>query len=441
MMRPYLPLLIIVPLYFIIGLLYAIRTPAWQAPDEPAHYNYVRQLADGRLPVMEFGDYDEVYRNEVVSSRFDPRYDISIITYEDWQPPLYYLLQTPIYWLSNGSLTAMRLLSVLLGAGIIIFAYAIALLLFPTRRWVAWTTAVFVAFVPQHLAIIGSVNNDALAELLIAAILFLLIKWLQQDKDEDRLRYPITIGLLLGLGFFTKGTAYLMAVVVAFALLWRYWREWSTLLQKGLQIFIPALLLGSFWWIRNMLIYGGIDIIGKFRHDEVVIGQIRTAEWITQFGLIETINRFIQTTFNSFWGQFGWMALPMPLWIMRPLVILTAVTIIGLLLAPFIWTRSSRRALITNLFLLIFLLLLALTSGLHIGYNLTFVQHQGRYLFPALIPIGLGVAVGLGTWALWFQRPFLPRFTTLPYLVPIALGVGLITLNVYALIRFIPLLQ
>jgi hypothetical protein len=30
-------------------------------------------------------------------------------------------------------------------------------------------------------------------------------------------------------------------------------------------------------------------------------------------------------------------------------------------------------------------------------YNLTFVQHQGRYLFPALIPIGLAFAIG------WWQ--------------------------------------
>jgi len=31
----------------------------------------------------------------------------------------------------------------------------------------------------------------------------------------------------------------------------------------------------------------------------------------------------------------------------------------------------------------------------YLWYNLTFVQHQGRYLFTALAPIGLLVAVGL----------------------------------------------
>jgi len=36
--------------YLTIGTLYAVNIPAWQAPDEPAHYNYVRALAEtGRL--------------------------------------------------------------------------------------------------------------------------------------------------------------------------------------------------------------------------------------------------------------------------------------------------------------------------------------------------------------------------------------------------------
>jgi len=45
----------------------------------------------------------------------------------------------------------------------------------------------------------------------------------------------------------------------------------------------------------------------------------------------------------------------------------------------------------------ILILLFVLTLGGYLYYNLTFVQHQGRYLFPALIPIGLVFAIG------WWQ--------------------------------------
>ena len=48
-MRKHAILILIVLIYLGIGALYVINTPAWQAPDEPAHYNYVRQLAAGQL--------------------------------------------------------------------------------------------------------------------------------------------------------------------------------------------------------------------------------------------------------------------------------------------------------------------------------------------------------------------------------------------------------
>ncbi len=43
---------------------------------------------------------------------------------------------------------------------------------------------------------------------------------------------------------------------------------------------------------------------------------------------------------------------------------------------------------------IILTLLFVLTLGGYLYYNLTFVQHQGRYLFPALIPIGLAFSIG-----------------------------------------------
>ncbi|MDW7990582.1 MAG: hypothetical protein RMK65_00220 [Anaerolineae bacterium] len=48
--------------YLVLGTLFALYTPPWQVPDEPAHYNYIRALATERaLPVIEPGDYDQEY--------------------------------------------------------------------------------------------------------------------------------------------------------------------------------------------------------------------------------------------------------------------------------------------------------------------------------------------------------------------------------------------
>jgi 4-amino-4-deoxy-L-arabinose transferase-like glycosyltransferase len=430
-MRRHILLVPILLAYLIIGTLYALNTPDWQAPDEPAHYNYIRQLAAGRLPVIEAGDYDQEYLMRVVFiSGFDPQYSLDEIEYEDWQPPLYYLLQTPNYLVNDGSLIALRLFSVLLGAGVIILAYAIVLRLAPQEEWLALTTAVFVAFLPQHLAMISSANNDALAELLVAAIVYCLV--LIGQSTAFRVRDYLLLGVLLGLGYLTKGSVYPISLVVSLLLLWHFWKEWESLIKAGLLVFIPAFLLGALWWIRNMIVYGGLDVLGKEAHDRVVVGQPRTVEWVAQYGLLETVERFLETTVNSFWGQFGWMTVPMthPTWLYPLLWLFTGLALAGLLVTAFQQRRSLAKY---TLPVLILAPLFLLTLGVHVGYNLTFVQHQGRYLYPALIPIALGIAVGLG---LWFT-PLRRRWPTSVYAIPLGLGLALIGLDLFALFRVI----
>ncbi|MBK7919558.1 MAG: DUF2142 domain-containing protein [Chloroflexi bacterium] len=441
-MRQHAPFTIILLLYLAVGALYAIYTPDWQTPDEPAHYNYVRQLADGRFPIMQPGDYDQEFIMDVVFAGppFPPEVSLEPMSYEDWQPPLYYLLQTPAFWLSGGSLTVMRLVSLLLGAGVVAFAYGLAWRLFQAQ-WLALTTAVFVAFLPQHLAIMASANNDALAELIIAAILFVLVGWVEtgdrrletEESPVSSLQSPkplVLLGLLLGLGYLTKGTVYPLTAVVGLAIVWRYWRRWGKLVRAGLLTAVPAGLLGALWWARNMVVYGGLDVLGKAAHDSVVVGQPRTAEWVADMGRTAVYRAFISTTFNSFWGQFGWMTTPMDGRLYRLLWVFTAVWVVGLIVALAIWWDRKRPSVLAVVILLATFLL---SLAVHVAYNVTFVQHQGRYLFPALLPIGVGVSVGLGVWV----RPFVRRWPPLRYALPLGLGLAMVGLAVWALFRVI----
>jgi 4-amino-4-deoxy-L-arabinose transferase-like glycosyltransferase len=434
--------------YLILGALFAVRTPAWQSPDEPAHYNYVRQLAEGNLPIIEPGDWDQTYLSEVVGAEFDPAYSVEGLTYEDWQPPLYYLLQVPVFRLSDGSLTAMRFLSVVLGAGVVVMAYVVGQAVFDGRAWQALAVAAFVAFLPQHLAMMGSVNNDSLAELIIAAVLVMLVlPW----PDRPAVGRLLALGLLLGAGFMVKGTVYLLAPVVVALLLARYRPRsgvenygWRPLRMSLVAVFVPALLIGGLLWTRNAVVYGQLDILARGAHDVVVVGQPRTAEWLAQYGLSDTISRFARTTFNSFWGQFGWMAAPLPGWMYALTALLTAVALIGLLLATVtserqtpdgdILTRHSSLPTRHSLDVLVLGLTFLLTLALHIVYNLTFVQHQGRYLFPALIPVAAGFTAGLSFWF----RPLLKRWSWAGYLLPLGLFTFLGGISLYALWRILP---
>src|SRR3990172_1244084 len=437
--------------YLTIGVLYAFRTPAWQVPDEPAHYNYVRHLVEQRaFPVLQPGDYDQGYLSKLTGEGFPPSLPIDAVRYEGHQPPLYYLLAAPVFSATDGNLVSLRLFSLVLGGGVILFTYFLVLEVFPGATVLALTAAGFVAFVPQHVAMMAGVNNDSLAELLMAYGLWRILRLLKASPAGFGVW---DLGFTLGLAFITKTTAYPLAAIAGVMLLLKARREsWNKrqLVTALLMTFLPALLLGALWWGRNLAVYGGVDILGLQRHNAIVVGQARTVEWLAQYGWAGYTRQFITTTFQSFWGQFGWMGVVMDQRVYLALLAYSLLIVIGFVGAA---DRRRRARDLTReqgdaIALLTITLLLAI--ALYLYYNLTFVQFQGRYLFPALPVIALGSAIGLRQWAAWFtailntpyatrHTPYasLPALRALPSplpLLPIALTAFL---DLFALYRFI----
>ena len=145
----------------------------------------------------------------------------------------------------DGSLTALGA-SVVIGAGVVIAAYAVSLRAFAANTVVAWAAADFVRFC-QHIHILASVNNDALAWALVGAIL-----WASIDYADGGRTPAWALGLLVGAALLTKSTAYLMGGVALAAVLMRTGRF-------SLRLFaflIPAAVLGLVWWGRNIAVYG-----------------------------------------------------------------------------------------------------------------------------------------------------------------------------------------
>jgi hypothetical protein len=139
-------------------------------------------------------------------------------------------------------------------------------------------------------------------------------------------------------------------------------------------------------------VYGGLDVTGLARHNQVVIGQLRTSEWIALHGWGSLPGAFLSTTFRSFWAQFGWMAVPIDSRIYLALILLSGAAALGFV----VWLVGTRRE--TGRASPVSVLLVSsglLTLATYLGYNLGFYQAQGRYLFPALIPIGLAWSLGL----------------------------------------------
>lgn len=458
-----LPLGALLGLWWVVGSFYAVYTPRWQAPDEPAHYNYVAQVAQmGCCPIIEMGDWDSAYLEQLKASRFAPDQtdQLGRVQYEDHQPPLYYLLQVVGFRRSGGNLIALRLTSLVIGSGMVWATLAIARMLLPTRPSVGWVAGLLVALIPQHLAIVASINNDALALTLIALTLWVGGAYLLAPSP-NLIGWHVALGGLLGLAFLTKTTAYFLLGVVVLLLpvrvlihaststsgklfgegakvlgalgklpiplmgtetaqpSLRWWvRLWVNFTRSFVKVYAPslrrsrqhllrayaltlalALGLGAVWWIRNSMVYGGGDIVGLRAHDAVVVGQLRTADYLAQVGQAHYWQALLQTTFHSFWGQLGWMGLPLPAPFYTLLSVLVGLASLGTVLdiAWQVRRRHTPSAFQWGYGVVLGAVALASVAQ-YAYYNLSFVQFQGRYLFPALIPFSLWMGNGLVTW-------------------------------------------
>ena len=399
-------LALIVICYVVLGTLYAALTPRWQAPDEPAHFNYIKHLAEnGRLPVLQPGDYPYQYLEDIKAAKFPPSMSISGLRYESHQPPLYYALSALLYRLTSAlapdvQFLTLRLFSVLLGALVLVIAHQVVCTVFPSKHFLALSATAFIAIVPMHITFTAAINNDTLAELVLLLILWRSVRIVRAGLDA---REAILVGILLGLALLTKTTIYVSLGIVAAAVLLHPAPEGgvrSTIIRKKasylLLAYTLALLISAPWFARNAIVYGNLDIFGWQRHDAVVVGQLRTADFLGAVGPASYAKAFIFTTFRSFWGQFGWMGVLMDKRLYLALALMSGLLGLGFI-AFLVRVRKGKivvsapeRASLTVL------AVCALTVTMqHLWYNIKFVQHQGRYLFPALAPIALAAALGL----------------------------------------------
>ena len=407
-------LAIIIGLYVFLGTLYAVETPKWQVPDEPAHFNFVRYVADeDELPVLGWGDYPHQYLEEIKAAGFPPEMSIDPIRYESWQPPLYYALASQLKRSISDlpfdtQFLVLRLFSVILGAAELWVVFRIVQGVFPNEPFLAVAATAFAATIPMHVAMTSGIGNDALAVLILSLILWISVRIAQEGTD---LRHGASVGILLGLALLTKTTIYVAAAVVAAAVWVHEGHRKGGLSQRASRSFRSllgigalAMLYGVPWFLRNVQVYGWPDFLAWQRHSMVVAEQLRTADLVKQVGSVGLLRSFALTTFRSFWGQFGWMGVLLDARIYRALALWSALLAAGFgLFLIRMWqsrsapesARKSRLTAPQERALGVLALAGVLTVLLYLAYNAEFVQHQGRYLFTALVPVSLGAALGL----------------------------------------------
>jgi 4-amino-4-deoxy-L-arabinose transferase-like glycosyltransferase len=439
-----------------LGVGFARHTPPWQAPDEPAHYNYIAHVAGdtpspGGWPVISPEDYPADMVARVMAREIGAETDLGDLRYEDHQPPLYYWLAAWVYRLPSRSdvggtsaaparLLTLRLTGTLLALVTTTLTWTWVRLGWPDEPGLALAAAGFTAFLPMHAAIGASVNNDVLALPLMAAVLVVTLGHATGRIDERQLRW--LGGGLLGAAFLTKLTVYVAALPLAVAA-WLPFRRGRRLRVLGAAspVWI-GITLAAPWWLRNAAIYGWRDPFALAAHAEAVQPQPTTAAFLAEFGWATFLRRAAVFTFDSFWGVYGWMSVFLPAWVYSGLALACCLSALGL------WRhRHARRSG------------LALRPGgrdsewaawclgslTTIGslcafsaYNLHFVQHQGRYLFPALLPLAAWATLGARTAMGGIPRDRQPRWAHLRMGLGLASWpAGLLLLAWWSVLRYV----
>jgi 4-amino-4-deoxy-L-arabinose transferase-like glycosyltransferase len=400
---------VILVAYAALAAGYLTRTPIWQNPDEPAHYNYVAFVAEtGGLPELRAGDWDLALLERLKTGTLQPTDSVASIRYEAWQPPLFYLAAAPVYRLGPTADVAsvvlrLRVFDAVLGAVTLGVAYLVA------REALSAPLAVFVPAVivgvPMFTAVSAAIGADPLANLLAAAALLPLVR--RMRRSVGGIRWPLATGALIGLGVLAKLALAIFVLLALGVILARSARP----RLEALVLLASTGLVVAPWLVHQVTTYGWADPFALGRHAAVVQDQPRFPGLSPGY-----VADFATTTFHSFWAQFGWMALVAPTRLYWAWALLSLAAVAGL---------ARRRQWLAQPTTRLVLATLVTAILAYIGYNLSFQQFQGRYLFTALAPIAILLVAG---WAAWLPARLAPWGLGL-------LAALLLALNAYALVR------
>ena len=393
-------------IYTILAVIYSFSVPAWEAPDEIAHYAFIKHLRQtGKLPVQTIGQLGEAH-----------------------QPPLYYVLATiaslpadisgnvgafrgnsQFVWAGQGgnevnaaihgsaetfpfrqqalALHLARAASVLMGLGTVAFTIKIGWDVFPNRLGIGLLAAALVAFNPQFLFISSVLSND---NLLIFIVVGASWQTLQAAQKPDKWYMWLFVGLWLAAAILTKlsGAAIVLAVGIFLIGFSFHKRSIKLLIHSGIVISITIVLISGWWFVRNQILYS--DPLGINIFEQIYAANARQSplQW-------HDMRHFFTTQFRSYWGIFGWMNLPSPAWFFTAVRGLLLVSIAGL--GIFTVRGQLKIMSVRQKGSLAFLLLVIVMQEIIIFNMITRCNttcYQGRFLLPATASMAFFVALG-----------------------------------------------
>ncbi|HMA36245.1 MAG TPA: DUF2142 domain-containing protein [Chloroflexia bacterium] len=393
----------------------AIRPLA--SPDEISHLEVVMQVRKQHiLPEIHY-DFSKNPAGEVVGTPADPEtraYAQSLgfgdpyrlEAHEATQPPLYYLVAGIAAYLVPPTpilvLYVSRIVAALFGALMIYFFWAAARELVPrSPLWAIGATGV-VILLPQFCFNRAGASNDSAINMVATASFYVWFRGLRDPRYDPWL---VRAGALLGLGVLTKFSALTLVPGLGLVFLFHVFQgapgrgAWRAKLQRALRMAAggtgAALAICGWWLVRNALLYGdptNLQSLMRFNTGKLAV---------LDFHDPRVVDNFVQSTWQSFWGVFGWLDILMPPEFYAQVLVISQVLtgFAGIALVIRLVRHLVGRPRITS-FAWQAAAILGVTTGTVLYSDVQFsmtvaFQAQGRYLFFLLLPGALVFTGGL----------------------------------------------
>ena len=396
-------LLMICVAYLVLGSIYMVATPLFEASDELWHFGMVNYIADHRtLPIQNPNiptDYEQegsqpplYYWLSAHLVRSIDRSDFHAVT----QPNPHVMAGIPLATHNKnlvlhhdhisplrGSLLAgysLRGFSLLLSLVTLIATFQSAKIVLASDNWAIIATA-WVAFNPMFLFIAASVNNDNLVIALNSGVIWLLLRMIEQGYEPVTFWVLPIVVALASLSKLSGNIPVPIIAFVAFVLSWRT-KQWGAFFRLGFTLLIVWLIVSSWWYGRNLALYG--ELFGTEMMAQVA------GERLEPFTLMTLWQEF-EGFRIAYWGLFG--AVNILTWVgfYRLMDVFVLAGGIGLIIALI---RLKAIPLKIASLLAIFIL----ASASLIGWTSLTYASQGRLLFSIVAASTPLVVLGLREW-------------------------------------------
>jgi small subunit ribosomal protein S36 len=415
----------------LLGLLLALWStlaPLGRAPDEPVHADLVDHIARGG----SYPDFDGRRTSTAMISAFldhVPGLNGHWLTPESAPPrpgrktfeeyggdaPSVYSNQMPqhppmYYWTTGTALRVERAVSpdshppLDREWNIVRLMNAAMVLPLPLVTWAAarrlrasataaTAAAIVPLAIPQVLHIGASINNDNLLILLCGVVAVPVAGVLRGDRRRTQ---AALIGTIAGLALLTKSFALALLPWIALAYGYQAWRErdrWKRSIGCLLIAAAAMVVVGGWWPARNV-----------WRGDGPYPSILTPATGGPTEAVSDPIvwsRQFVTNVVQRFWGDFGFFDAPMT----QALVIVATVAVAVAAVLAFVPPPRKRKPDVTGptrgqlavfgSLLPVLVALLAIVAYDQRGMGGRTPWMQGRYLFGALVPLSIVVAIGL----------------------------------------------